>query len=189
AAFRHELCATVRWASPFLVALLEAEGRTLGGVAGELVPAPGWPRRPRIHRVVRDWSRDPHALRHASAAAIADGPYQEAEMLHDSGFPLAAGGWAHVLVVAHSLEVSVTIGGTRFQTRLGELRITLRRRVPAAIAAALAGRLLDEAAVHPLTGGRGWRIIRVEETHACDRTILFVETGSVECRLGDGLGM
>lgn len=189
AAFRREVFATVRCASPFLIALLEMEGRTLDQVAGELDPAPGWPRRPRIHRVVRDWARDPHALRHASAAAIAGFPYQEAEMLHNSGFPLAGGGRAYVLVVAHSLEVSVTIGGARFETRLGELRITLRRRVPAAIAAALGGWLLDEAAVHPLTVGRGWRIIRVEDVRHGDGTILFVETGSTERRLGSGHGV
>lgn len=181
AAFRLELAATVRFASPFLERLLALEGLTLGDVAARIEPLPGWPSVPRLSQIFYSRNYVGHASKATVVARKYGFPVARRPDLHGISIPLDGGGLAYVQIVGHSLEVRATIGALIFETRFGELHITTTEAVPVALAAAAVGRAVDDLVSHPATNGRGWQVKAAETTF--QKTMFTVETGSVRWRL------
>ena len=182
AAFRDEIGAVVRSASPFLISLLGTEGLALDEAVLALEAQPGWPRRPRLAGLgPKGHGFYDHVLRKYSAGMLARGLSQPP--LH--GFTIEiAGGWIRVEVVDHSLEVSGGIGPVRFRTRFGELRLELIEEMPQTVFIACTGRSVEQVVDHVALRGRGWRIDAVEDARLpVIGQVLVVMTGSVVYRL------
>ena len=177
AAFRRELRSSVRCVSPFLLSLLLEEDLELDDVVARIAPTLGWPQRPRLSRVFPGSGAAPHPLRHARAAAAVGLPQWEPEMLHEHGLRLKCGGWARVQVVAHALEVKAKVEGAVFETRFGELRVTVKGAMPLALAAAAVGRPLDGLLAHSATSRRGWLVSRVDNSGSTSTVV--AATGAV----------
>lgn len=71
-AFRREIGATVRSASPFLIALLATESLLLDEVVETIEPGYGWSCRPRISLWGRPWPAGAHTFRHIAAGLVPD---------------------------------------------------------------------------------------------------------------------
>ncbi len=109
-AFRAEVGAAVRSASPLLIAMLAAEGLTLDGAVETLGPRFGWPARPRLSGQKTARPVHSHLLRYYMMARPSQfssrGPTQITQHpLLSSRFDRADGGHLELNVVDHSLEV------------------------------------------------------------------------------------
>lgn len=182
AALRIEIGATVRSASPVLIALLATHGLTLDQAVALIQPARFWPfrstspnqlrrytiRNPlwRYYMMTTPASRQPRAPRHARTFYDANGDY------------------VSIQLVDHSLEVEAKIGPVWFETRFGELRIQLDEAFPEALAIACVGRLIEDVVDHHAWRGRGWRIVDVEDAVASYfGQTLIVRAASVPYRM------
>ncbi len=184
-AFRQELAATVRCASPFLIALLAAEGLSVEDAVSLIEPHPGWPRRPRLGGPSAKHVTQ-HMLRHYVAGFSPRGrvfPPMPGDG-HSHTIERAEGGWLRIEVVGHSLEVEAEIGELCFATRFGELRIELDRVLPETLADACRGRPIENVVDHAALRDRGWTIGGVEASrHPHGGQVLVVETGVVSFRM------
>ncbi len=178
--FLEEIGATVRSASPFLIALLASDGLTLDDVVGQIVPGYGWPQRPRIPSGNRSWKMRKHAFRHVRAALRADDPFEILSM-HGASVDLSSYTSAKVHIVAHSIEVRARLKTVTFSTRFGVLRIALGRCLPDTLAIGCVGRLVEEVVDHASLRGSGWLITDIETSE--NGATLIVKTGSVAYRM------
>lgn len=183
AAFRKEIGAVVRLASPLLVSLLAEEGMSLDDACLGIEPQLGWPARPRLsHGRAKGQLVRTHVLRHYLAGIRPPAPTRPI----NGGYLIDRKdqGWFCIDVVQHSLEVTATIGPVVLATRLGELRIELSQPIPEALFLASRGRLVEEIVDHEALRGRGWRIFRIEDPAWPEfRQTLVVKTGTVDYRL------
>lgn len=181
AAFRNEMGAAVRSASPLLISLLAAEGVTLDAAVALIDPAQPWPRRSRPSG--RSFRRS--TLNHLLRYYIARLPSQLiGSPAHEHTFHRADGNHVTMKLLAHSLELEARIAPVWLETRFGELRVQLDESLPDTLAIASVGRLLEEVVDHAAWRGRGWRILNIEEpvTSYFGQT-LIVATGSVPYRI------
>ena len=177
AAFRAELGAVVRSASPLLISLLAIDGLTLDAAVALIDPVQSWPRQPRLSGRSFRHSAHNHLLRHY----IARVPSQLARPpSHEHTFHRVDGNYVTMKVVEHSLDLEARIAPVWLETRFGELRVQLDEPLPETLAMASVGRLLEEIVDHAAWRGRGWRILDIEEpvTSYFGQT-LIVATGSV----------
>lgn len=94
-AFRDEIGAVVRSASPFLRSLLGIEGLTLDEAVMCLEAQPGWPRRPRLAGLgPKSHGSYNQVLRHYPAGLLANGLSQPP--LHGCRISIAGGGWTRI---------------------------------------------------------------------------------------------
>lgn len=180
-AFRVELGAVVRSASPMLGPMLAAAGRTLDEMAERIEPPLGWPRRPRLSRPGNAYKFSARALWHYLAAGYPKWP--PSQSLPSCEIRRGDGDYIVVRVVEHSLELAALIGRVRLETRFGELRVEPLDKLPETILAASAGRLLEEIVDHDAWRGRGWRIVAIEEADGSSAQTLVVATGSIDYRM------
>lgn len=187
-AFRAELGATVRSASPLLIALLAKEGLDLDEAVALLQPLSGWPARPRLSGPKTAQSVHTHLLRyysHPRPSLFSTRPPTQIsqEPLLARTFYRADGKSLTLLVVDHSLEVEARIGPVSVETRFGELSIQFDRDLPATVFVACLGRLVEEIVDHESWRGRGWRIAATEEADYPWGQRLFAATGAVPYRM------
>lgn len=181
AAFRAELGAVVRSASPLLISLLAIDGLTLDAAVALIDPAQSWPRQPRLSGRSFKHSAHNHLLRYYIARLpnrLVGSPS------HEHTFHRADGNYVTLKLVAHSLELEARIAPVWLETRFGELRVQLDQSLPDTLAIASVGRLLEEIVDHAAWRGRGWRISKIKDpvTSYYGHT-LIVHTGSVPYRI------
>lgn len=177
AALRIEVGATVRSASPVLIALLATQDMTLDQAVALIQPARFWPRRPTpSNQLCRYTIRNPLWRYYMTNSPRHQPPLPR----HAYTVHCANGDYVSIQVVDHSLEVEAKIGLVCLETRFGELRVQLDEALPETIAIACVGRLIEKIVDHQAWYGRGWRIIGVEEpvTSYFGQT-LIVAAGSV----------
>ena len=165
AAYHAELGATIRSVSPFLVALFAAQGISLDHAVTLIEPAPGWPRRPRLSvdgtagiKQVRHYYR---WITRTMSGGRRPPPFRDGT--HGHSFDLGDCDWARIEVFGHSLEVRAQIGGARFDTLFGVLRIELPDAVPETLAMACIGRRVSEIVDHASLREQHWLISGIEE--------------------------
>ena len=176
-AFRDELAATVRSASPFLAALLGEAG--VDRAVEVLEPGRGWPVYAGMGRG-SGFSAAHHSLRRYYASD-GRGLGHRAPRSGERGRTavLAGGSEVIVQVVNHSVEASLRLGGAHLETGFGLLRIELDQRLPDTLVAALSGRPVDAVVDHASLRGRGWTIAAVEEDEeSFFGPVLLVATGA-----------
>lgn len=188
AAFRAEIGAAVRSASPLLAPMLAMDGMTLDGAAMLLDPQLGWPGRPRLSGTKGSRSVHSHLLRHHLAGLTPTSGTQWAAQISSSPlvgrrFERVDGDYLRLEVADHSLELEAQIGPIHVRTRFGELRIQLNFDMPLTLAGACVGRLVEEIVDHASWRGRGWRIAAVEEGGGFCGHSLVVVTGSIGYRM------
>lgn len=177
-AFRAELGATVRVASPFLADLREVGERSIDAVAWDIAPAAGWPRRPRLSGGGTGKGRGGrHALRRWFVGGVAGGAVQGVAVRLDGG-PVA-----EVLVAGHAVEVFVAIGAARFDTGSGTLRVRSGVALPETILAGVVGMPLDAVVDHAAVRGRGWTVASAGGGAGADGATLEAVTGVVPYRM------
>lgn len=182
-AYREEIGAVVRSASPFLISLLAVEGTTLDDAVRLIEPQPGWPRRLRVQGSGLPGRKGyTHILRHYRAGLLADElPVPPRDGLKFDGVD---DGWIRIEIVDHSVEVSGKIGRVFFETRFGQLRFELMDELPQSLFIACRGRLIEELVDHVALRGRGWRIVDIEESKLTGLSqALVVATASITYRL------
>lgn len=179
-AFRHEIGATVRSASPFLIVLLASDALLLDDVVEMIEPGCGWPHRPRLSLRGNAWLGGKHAFRHM-AAGLRQYVWPDTLLMHGTSVDLSGYKTAKVRIIAHSIEVRVRLKTVTFDTCFGLLRIELGRHLPETLAIACVGRLVEEIVDHPSPRGFGWRVAAVEPS--INGSALVVETGSIAYRL------
>lgn len=177
-AFRVEIGAVIRSASPLLISLLARDGLTLDDAVARLEPSELWPRRPRLSTRGCKRPSHGHLLRYYLQRV---GPTQlSVPPLHSHRFDRTDGSYVILQAVDHSLELEASIPSIWLQTRFGELRVQFDEALPDTIATACVGRTIDEIVDHDAWRGRGWRIVAVEEPVASYfGQTLIVATGSV----------
>ncbi len=181
--YRSYLQATVRLASPILLAALRFEGVTLDDALQTLAPPLGWPdrRRPR------------HVYRHFVAATLAGGaggwgslPPMAAAYLGDGAVRLDTRSLdALVLrVVGWSIEVSLRIGASRVSSIGGVGRLRLDRALPETVTLGCIGRPLSAVVDHPLLRHTGWTIDRIEgRALGAKSSVIVFATGALPVQL------
>ena len=182
AALRIEIGATVRSASPVLIALLATQGLTFDQAVALIQPARSWPRRPTPSNQSCQYTiRNPLWRYYMTTTPTS---HQTLPARHAYTFHSANDDYVRIQVVDHSLEVEARIAPVWLETRFGELRVHLDEALPETIATACVGRLIEKIVDHPAWRGRGWRIVEVEEpvTSYFGQT-LIVATGSVPYRI------
>lgn len=115
-AFRQEVGAIVRSVSPFLIALLAAEGLVLDDVIEAIEPGYGWPGRPRISSRRKELVASRHAFRHVVAGLLHD-LQPDSFAMHGVSVDLSGYTSAKVHLNAHSIEVRVRLGTATFSSR------------------------------------------------------------------------
>lgn len=182
AAFREEIGAVVRSASPFLISLLSIEGLALDDATLLLEPQAGWPRRQRLEGSGLPGRKGyTHILRHHRAGMLAQ--QMSVPLLDGFRIPSVDDGWIRIEIVGHSLEVSGKMGPVFFETRYGELRFELIDVMPQALFLACKGRPIEEVVDHVTLRGRCWRIVETEDPKLPGMgQSLVVATGSVAYR-------
>ena len=178
--FRHETGATIRSASPFLIALLASEGLELDDVINTIEPAYEWPRRPRIMSRSGAWTLGKHIFRHI-AVGLRPHTWSDINSTHFASIDLSDHTSAKVRIIAHSIEVRVRLKTVTFDTCFGLLRIELGRLIPETMAIGFVDRLVEEVVDHVSSRGSGWRVSAIEQTDG--GSVLIVETGSTAYRL------
>lgn len=182
-AFRQEIGAVVRSASPFVIAILAAEGRTLDDVVTLIEPLPAWPRRPRLSGGGLTGGRmQQHYLRQYVAGLRLQGMSEPP--FHGHEIDLAGGGWLKVQIADHSVELHGRVGRAFLTTRFGELRVKLIDEIPHSLLLACVGRPIESVVDHAALRDRGWWIAAVEDGTPADvGQVLVVPTGSVAYRM------
>lgn len=182
--YRSYLQATVRFASPILLAAIGGEGIALGDVVQGFRPPLGWPH--------RDY--DAHSYRHAAAAeavgAGAGAPGRRSSRSAAMNAYLARGGGGVVRlatrslgvlvvrVVGGSVEVSLRLGTSRLSSSEGVGRLRLDRYLPETATVGSIGRALSAVADHPLLRRKGWTIDRIEgRSEGAKSSVLVFATG------------
>ena len=161
--YRSYLQATVRYASPILLAAVGREGVLLDDVVQGLRPPPDWPR--------RDY--DAHAYRHAAAALAAGAAGRWSSPGAAMNAYLARGGSVVrlatrslgvliVRVVGGSVEVSLRLGTYRMSSSEGVGRLRLNRFLPETATTGCVGRALSAVVDHPLLRRAAWTVDRIE---------------------------
>lgn len=178
--FRYEIGATVRSASPFLIALLASDDMLLDDVVETIEPGCGWPRRARLSPRRNALRSGKHALRQI-AACRRQNAWPETLLMQRASVKLSGYYAAEVRIVAHSIEIHVRLKTVTFDTCFGILRIALGRHLPETLAVACVGRLVEEIVDHISLRGFGWRVAAVEPS--INGSVLVVETGSVEYQM------
>lgn len=178
--FLQEIGATVRSASPFLIALLTSEGLELDDVIETIEPAYEWPRRPRVMSRSGAWTLGQHIFRHV-AAGLRPHTWSDINATHFASVDLSDHSSAKVRIIAHSIEVRVRLKTVTFDTCFGLLRIELGRPIPETMAIGFVGRLVEEVVDHASLHGSGWRVTAVDQTSG--GSVLIVKTGSTAYRL------
>lgn len=165
AAYHAELGATIRSVSPFLVALFAAQGISLDHAVTLIEPPPGWPRRPRLSMGgAADIKQVRHYYRWFTRTMWGGRrPPPSRDGTHGHSFDLGECDWARIEVFGHSLEVRAQIGGARFDTRFGVLRIELPGALPETLAMACIGRRVSEIVDHASLREQDWMIGGIEE--------------------------
>lgn len=181
AAFRAEVGAVVRSASPLLVSLLAGEGLTLDDAAALIRPLSCWPARPRLSGKLGRRRVHPHLLRY-HMIGLSNGQLSEPP-LHGHRIERADGGYLLVQIADHSLDLNARIGRVWLETRFGELRVEFMDEVPETIFMGCVGRLIEEVVDHEAVRGRGWRIVATEEASLISGQTLIVAMGSVAYRM------
>lgn len=186
-AFRRELGATVRSASPLLIAILAIEGLSLDDVVEKLEPTPGWPIYPRPSGAKTTHAVYAHLQGHSKmgiSRLAAGSPKQIAQRRSVArSFIRTAGGYLDLNVIDHSLEIEAKIGAALITTCFGELHVQLDDEFPATLLAASVGRLLEEIVDYDAWRGRGWRIAETTVENFGLGSRLIVVTGSVDYRM------
>lgn len=184
AAFRAEIRAAVRSASPLLVPMLAIEGMTLDAAVALIEPQIGWPTRPRLSGPIGVSPFESHLIRHF-LAGLSPMPAQTG-LMQISTYPLVGrrfdrvdGGFIQLELADHSLELEAQLGPVHVRTRFGELRIQLGFDLPHTLSNACVGKLVEKIVDHAVWRGRGWRIAAVEEGGGFCGQALLVLTGSV----------
>lgn len=182
AAFRAEIGAVIRSASPLLISLLGLEGLTFDSAVARLKPSELWPRRPRLSARGCKRPSHGHLLRYY---LLGIGPTQlSVPPLPSRRFDRDDGSYIVLQMVDHSLELAASIPPVWLKTRFGQLRVQLDTALPDTIAAACVGRMIEEVVDHEAWRGRGWRIVAVEEPVASYfGQTLVVAMGSVPYRI------
>lgn len=187
AAFREELVAIVRSASPFLVLLLQAAGLSLDDAAMLIAPPRGWPYRPRLPcNNAADPTAARHIVRHYLAGLLPKHRVRCGDRVSRQGhkIDMADGSWLRIEVAGHSLEATARIGPVRFETRFGELRVEMDGELPGSLTIGCIGRPIEQVVDHPALRGRGWLIKGVEDAVLpFVGSVLVVPTGGVPYRL------
>ena len=181
AAFRAEIGAVVRSASPLLVSLLADEGLTLDDAAATIRPQACWPARPRLSGTLVGRRVHPHLLRY-NMIGLSNGQLSEPP-LHGRWIERADGGYILVQLADHSIEMNALIGRVWLETRFGELRVEFVEKVPETLFTGCVGRLIEEIVDHEALRGRGWRIVAIQEVSPISGQTLIVATGSVPYRM------
>ena len=165
AAYHAELGATIRSVSPFLVALFAAQGISLDHAVALIEPPPGWPRRPRLSMGGAAGIKQVHHYYRWFTRTIWSGrrPPPSRDGTHGHSLNLGDGDWARIEVFGHSLEVRAQIGGARFDTRFGVLRIELPDALPETLALACIGWRASDIIDHASLREQHWLISGVEE--------------------------
>lgn len=165
AAYHAELGATVRSVSPFLVALFAAQGILMDHAVTLIEPPPGWPRRPRLSMGGAAGIKQVHHYYRWFTRTIWSGrrPPPSRDGTHGHSLNLGDGDWARIEVFGHSLEVRAQIGGARFDTRFGVLRIELPDALPETLALACIGWRASDIIDHASLREQHWLISGVEE--------------------------
>lgn len=179
-AFRHEIGATVRSASPFLIALLKAEGLDLDDVVEAIEPGHGWPCRPQTASRRNELLASKHAFRHIVAGLLPD-LCTDIQSRHGVSVDLSDYSSAKIYIDAHSIEVWVLLRTVTFITGFGLLRIKLEQHLPETLTIACVGRRVKDVVDHPALRGHDWRVAAVEASSS--GSVLVVETGSTPYRL------
>lgn len=185
-AFREELAAMVRSASPVLIGLLEADGQSFDKVVGRFEPPRGWPRRPRASPGKAAAGAGPHMFRHYLASLRSPGwkPPLRNDVTYVEPLDLAGFTWANAVVVGHSLEFEGRTGPVGIETRFGLLRLELDGYLPETIAMASVGLPVGAIVDHAVLRDRAWPITAVEEP--CQPflgQVVVATTGSVQYRM------
>lgn len=181
AAFRAEVGAVVRSASPLLISLLAGERLTLDDVAELMRPQACWPARPRLSGALAGRRVHPHLLRY-HMIGLSNGQLSEPP-LHGHRIERADGGYLLVQIADHSVDLNALIGRVWLETRFGELRVELMDEVPETLFTGCVGRLIEEIVDHEALRGRGWRIVAIEESSPISGQTLIVAMGSVQYRM------
>lgn len=185
-AFREELAATVRCASPLLIDLLDRNGLSLDEVCDRFQPRRGWPRRVPASLGKGAVQNAMHTFRHyyvmpkppSTASQLRN------EIRHVASITLAGFQWANVLVVGHSLEFSGRIGPVVLETRSGVLSVEFDVSMPETLAAACIGHPIDAIVDHVALRRRGWVVTGVEDARGTiTGQTLEVAVGPVDYRL------
>lgn len=187
-AFRMELGAGVRSASPLLISMLAIEGLSLDDAVEAITPRHGWPARPRLSGSRAAQPAHANLLRYYVAGRPSQftrrPPTQITQRpLVSRMFDRAPDGYFQLNVVDHSLEIEARIGPVLIETRFGELSVELDFELPATVFAASVGRLLEEIVDHQAWRGRGWRISATAEEEYPLGPRLIVVTGSADYRM------
>ncbi len=184
-AFRAELGATIRCASPLLQPLLELKGTTLDEAVWAIMPPTGWPRHPRVGSFVLG---QPCGCRSPSRGFdFSKGAMTRCPFCSCSWGPLlsvARANWFRVDVFRHSLEVTGRLGDMSFASELGTLNIEVEADLPVAVRNACIGRMVDEVIDHEVLRGRDWKIVATAEgPRDAGRLIFVTKTAFVPYRL------
>lgn len=161
--------------------MLAVEGLTLDDAVALLQPLAGWPSRPRLSGPRGARPLYAHMLR-PDVAGVPPMQISESALIGHR-FHRAEGGYLHLKVVDHSLELEAQVGPAFMISRFGELRIELDFELPQTLFTACVGRLIEEVVDHQVWRGRGWRIVAIEEGFVLWSQTLVVAMGSVPYRM------
>jgi len=186
-AFRAEIGAAVRSASPLFEPMFAIEGITLDEAVAMLEPRIGWPGRPRPSGPKGRRSVHTHLLRHYLAGLTPTSQRRPTQVSSHSlvgrRFDRVNGGYLRLEVVDHSLEIDAQVGPVCIRTRFGELRVELGFEMPQTMFVACVGRLIEEIVDYEVWRGLGWRIAAIEGGGEHLGQTLVVVTGSVPYRM------
>lgn len=185
--FRQEVGTTVRSASPFLLSLVAAQGKSLDELVDRIEPSSGWPRSPGVAQITgtrfRPLEDEPH-YRLMDTESGWTKAFRIRGIGHGFTFAHSGDDWGMLEIVGHSLEAEALIGGLSFDTLFGVLKITLERRLPETLAAGCVGRSIESVIEHAALCGRGWVITGIEEPVLPTLAqALIVATGSTAYRM------
>lgn len=185
--FRQEVGTTVRSASPFLLSLVAAQGKSLDELVDRIEPSSGWPRSPGVAQITATRFRpldDEPPYRLVSTESGWTKAFRIRGIGHGFTFARSGDDWAILEIVGHSLEVEALIAGLRFETLFGVLRIAMEHRLPETLAAGCVGRLIGDVIDHLSLRERGWVITGIEEpVSPTVPQALIVATGSTPYRM------
>lgn len=181
-AFRAEMGATVRSASPLLIPLLAEFEMTLDEAVALFQPQAEWPYRPKLFGPKGARRAGGHMYRHSAAGLrrmhITRPP------LNCCSFDRPDGGYLLIQVVDHSIEFHAKIGNVILSTRFGELRVEFLDQLPEVVFVGTVGRLVEEVVDHHAWRGRGWRIVEVDDGYPpLSGQTLIANTGSIPYRM------
>ncbi|NJR80062.1 hypothetical protein [Sphingomonas corticis] len=178
---RHPL-----YASPLLLAILDAEGLAVAQVLDVMTPPPDWP--DGLALPPRGWKRSRHLLRTLASGDTAANRSLMRRLGHGGvaiRAPAQGVGVFDAWVEGDALAGAYGLGESELVVIGGEARLRLPEGVPEIELVAAVGRMLDHVVDHPLLAGRGYRVHRVVEMRKGSAAALAFRCGLVRIEPAD----